>query len=613
MCGIMGYVGEQPAWEIVLSGLRRLEYRGYDSAGIAILDADGKLTRVRRVGPLRVLAQAAPEGLPGNIAIGHTRWATHGGVTEANCHPHFDAADADARVAVVHNGVLDNAEALRASLAREGARFSSETDTELLAVLIGRAVDGGSSLRDAVVAALKRIEGTAGLLAIDRRAPDRIVAARVGSPVVVGIGEHASWVASDALALRPYTDRMIVLDDGEIADLTAHGVTTVDLALRDRDKRIEKIAHSQEDAERGSYPHFLLKEIHEQPSALDRSLRGRVDTAIGSARLGGLAGHEARLFDVARVVLFASGGSLHAAQVGAYLLNRHARMPATAEDGAELLAHNPIVKRDTLYIALSQSGETADTLATLREIRERGGLALGITNVPGSSLARATDLGVYLRAGPEVSVASTKALTAQVLALELLSLRFARMRDLSATEGRAWAEALLALPAQVAQMLEHAAPLRALAEQHAHAPYTMFIGRGASAPIASEGALKLKEVAYLPAEGMSGAAMKHGPLALVERGTPVWAVVPPDETRERMLGNLHELSARGASILAIADARDREVAAIAQTVVPLPPHHPATSPILTVVPLQLYAYYAAIARGCEVDQPRNLAKSVTVL
>ena len=608
MCGIMGYVGEKPAWEIVIGGLRRLEYRGYDSAGVVTIDGD-RFERVRRVGPLRVLEEATRAGRPGHIGIGHTRWATHGGVTEANCHPHFDGAE---RVALVHNGVIDNAEELRRTLAAEGACFRSDTDTEVLAELIGRALAHGGSLREAVVSALRRVEGTAGILAIDRLDATRIVAARMGSPVIIGIGEGGSWVASDPLALRPHTDRMIVLDEGEVAELTRDDVTTCDLALRSREKRVEKILHQLEDADRGAFAHFMLKEIHEQPSALDRSLRGRLDAAMGSARLGGLAGLESRLFDVKRVVLFASGGSLHSAQVGAYLLNRYARLPASAEDGAELLAQNPIVQRDTLYVAISQSGETADTLLTLQELRARGGLVAGITNVAGSSLARATEFGIYLHAGPEISVASTKALTAQMLATELLALRFARMRDLSAGEGRAWVEALLRAPEQVGLMLEQASACAELAERHRDARFTMFVARGVNVPMALEGALKLKEVAYRPAEGLSGAAMKHGPLALIERGTPVWALVPPDDQRERMIGNLRELSARGASILAIADASDREVAALAERVIPLPPHHPAISPLLTAVPLQLYAYYVALGLGCEIDQPRNLAKSVTV-
>jgi glucosamine--fructose-6-phosphate aminotransferase (isomerizing) len=608
MCGIMGYVGGESAWDNVLAGLKRLEYRGYDSTGIATV-YDGELQRARRVGPLRVLEQANPVGLPGQLGIGHTRWATHGVVTESNCHPHLDAS---ARIALVHNGIIDNVDALRRELVASGATFQSETDTEVLGELIGRGVHEGLSLREAVVRALKRISGTAGILVIDKTDPTHLIAARMGSPVIVGLGDAASWVASDQIALRPYTDRMIVLDDGELAELSASGVSTFDLDLRDRDKRVEKILQQPQDAERGDYAHYMLKEIYEQPAALDRSLRGRLDTGLASAHLGGLVGKEERLLRVDRVVFLAAGASLYTAQVGAYLMNRYARLPATAEDAAELLAHNPIVEKNTLYVAISQSGETGDTLQTLREIRLRGGLSAGITNVAGSSLARETEFGIYVHAGPEISVSSTKAFTAQILATELLALRFARLRDLSASDGRAWVQGLTQLPQLVGSMLEQAQTYRELAERFHAAPYTMYVGRGSCVPIAAEGALKLKEIAYLPAEGMSGAAMKHGPLALIEPGTPVWALVPPDDTRERMLGNLRELSARGAHIIAVADRQDREVSEIAQQVIFMPPHHAAVAPVLAVIPLQLYAYYAALRNGHDIDKPRNLAKSVTV-
>jgi glutamine---fructose-6-phosphate transaminase (isomerizing) len=609
MCGIMAYVGDEPAWDIVLAGLRRLEYRGYDSAGIASVSRK-RLRLARAVGPLRALEAAQPGGLPGNVAIGHTRWATHGGVTEANCHPHLDTSS---RIAIVHNGILDNADALRAELIELGVQFRSETDSEVLAELIGREVAAGRTLRDAVVTALKRIEGTAGVVALDQQDPERLVAARVGSPVVIGLGERACWVASDALALRPFTERMVVLDDGEVAELKAGAIKTVDLDQRSRDKRVEKILHRPEDADRGDFEHFLLKEIHEQPAAIARSLRGRLDPAMGSSRLGGLDTHAARLFDVRQVVFAACGTSLYSAQVGAYLLSRYARMPATAEDAAELAARNPIVDRHTLYVAISQSGETADTLAALREIRVRGGLCAGITNAVGSSLARETEFGVYVHAGPEISVCSTKTFTAQVLATELLALRFARMRDLAAGDGRLWVQALERLPDQLRLMLEHSAACQELAERFRAARFTLFIGRGSNVAVAAEGALKLKEIAYMPADGLSGAAMKHGPLALIEPGTPVWALVPPDEMRERMLGNLHELKARGAFVIAVAAADDRETHALVDRVIPIPPHHPAVSPILNAVPLQLYAYYAALANGTDIDKPRNLAKSVTVM
>jgi glucosamine--fructose-6-phosphate aminotransferase (isomerizing) len=494
-----------------------------------------------------------------------------------------------------------------------GVKFRSETDSEVLAELIGEGVRQGLALQAAVVQALKRIEGTAGIVVIDRQDPDRIVAARVGSPVVIGIADKACWVASDALALRPFTDRMVVLEDGEVAELSNNQVKTFDLEQRSREKRIEKILHRPEDADRGSYAHFMLKEIHEQPVALDRSMRGRLDLAIGSSRLGGLMSHEQRLFEIERVVFCACGTSLYSAEVGAYLMNRYSRLPATAEDAAELALRNPIVDRRTLYIAISQSGETADTLSALREIRLRGGLVAGITNVVGSSLARETDFGIYVHAGPEISVCSTKAFTAQVLATELLALRFGRMRDLSASDGRAWANALLQAPSLVSHMLEGWQACKDLAERFADAPFTMFIGRGPNVAVAAEGALKLKEIAYLPAEGLSGAAMKHGPLALIEPGLPVWALVPPDETRERMLGNLRELKARGAFVMAVAAASDSEISDLVDAVIPLPDHHPAVSPLLNAIPLQLYAYYVALHRGFDIDRPRNLAKSVTVM
>ncbi|HEY6723857.1 MAG TPA: glutamine--fructose-6-phosphate transaminase (isomerizing), partial [Polyangiaceae bacterium] len=471
----------------------------------------------------------------------------------------------------------------------------------------------GLALLEAVREAMRQIEGTAGIVAIDRDDPELLVAARIGSPVVIGLGDDECWVASDPLALRPFTDRMVILDDGEIAAIFAGSFRTVDLDQRDRDKRVEKILHQPEEAERGDYEHFMLKEIHEQPRAIDRSMRGRLDVSMGSSILGGLKSHEQQLFDVKNVVFFGCGTSLYSAQVGAYLMSRYARVPCVAEDAAELAVRNPIVERSTLYVAISQSGETADTLSALREIRQRGGLVAGITNVVGSSLARETAFGTYVHAGPEISVCSTKAFTAQVLATELLSLRFARMRDLSASEGRAWALALQELPDKLKLMLEQAGACEELARRFAGHRFTMFVGRGANVPVAAEGALKLKEIAYVPAEGMSGAAMKHGPLALIEPGMPVWALVPPDETRERMIGNLRELKARGAFIMAVADLGDKEVRELVDRVIPMPSHHAAVSPILNAVPLQLFAYYSARHLGYDIDKPRNLAKSVTVM
>ena len=422
------------------------------------------------------------------------------------------------------------------------------------------------------------------------------------------MGEGATWVASDALALVPYTERMIVLDEGEVAELTATSIKTVDLEQRDREKRVEKILHRADDADIGKYDHFMMKEICEQPAALDRSMRGRLDAVLGSSRLGGLQTHESRLFDIRNVVFLACGTSLYSAQVGAYLLNRYARLPAVAEDAAELSVKNPIVDRHTLYVAISQSGETADTLSALREIRMRGGLCAGITNVVGSSLSRETDFGIYVHAGPEISVCSTKAFTAQVLATELLGAALCpHARSIRGRRPAVGERAGVGF-GQVGLMLEQAESCKMLAQRFYQSRFTMFVGRGANVAVACEGALKLKEIAYLPAEGLSGAAMKHGPLALIEPGSPVWALVPPDETRERMLGNVRELKARGAFVIAMAAATDQETRSLVDHVIPMPPHHPAVSPMLNAVPLQLYALLRGLGQRLQHRQAEKSRK-----
>jgi len=605
----MGYVGPRDAWPIVMSGLKRLEYRGYDSAGVATIHRS-RLKLAKQVGHLSALDHACPGGLPGQTGIGHTRWATHGGITQANAHPHVDPGSA---VAIVHNGIIDNADELRSRISEAGHELASETDSEVLAHLIAEALKGeANTLLEAVRAALVQINGTVGLLAVNRSEPDRVVAARIGSPVVLGIGEDETFIASDPNALVGHTKRIVFLDDSEVAEITANGFQTIDLQNRQRDKQIEEMEIEESEVALGGYPHFMLKEISEQPQALDRTARGRLDISAGTARLGGLSELGRRVFDIDRFVLFGCGTSLHAAEVGRFLFEKYARIPTAAEDAAEYRSRNPIVAGDTLYVAITQSGETADTLSALREIKMRGGFISGITNAVGSTTARETDCGVYIHAGPEISVASTKAFSSQVAALSLMALRFARMRNLAAADGRQWVQGFLDLPHQVHSMLSHADGVKDLAGSFYEHPYTMFVGRGISHPVAKEGALKLKEIAYVPTDGLSGAEMKHGSLALIEEGTPVWAIVPPDETRERMLGNLQELKARGAAILSVAAEGDDDVRRLSRAMIPMPPHHPAFSPILSVVPLQLYAYHVALMGGHDIDKPRNLAKSVTV-
>jgi glucosamine--fructose-6-phosphate aminotransferase (isomerizing) len=608
MCGIMGYVGDADAWPGVLAGLRRLEYRGYDSAGIATLHRK-RLRVARKVGPLSNLEAHHPGGLGGRIGIGHTRWATHGGVTEENCHPHLDPS---ASVAVVHNGILDNADALRATLEADGATFASETDTEVLSHLIARELAAGADLLEATRRALGQVEGTAGLLVMSRDFPTTLVAARIGSPVVVGLGEQVGWVASDAEALAGRVQQVVVLAEGELAEVGPGTLKVVDRDARPQQLRHEPLTLEPPPRDKGGWSSFYERELREQPASVQRATRGRLDPTLGTARLGGLSELGADLFRLQRVTLFGCGSSLHAAEVGQVLFETLARIPTRAEHAAELRARNPIVTPDTLHIGLSQSGETADTLAALRELRVRGLSVAGITNRVGSSLARETRCGVYLHSGPEVSVASTKTFTSQVAVLTLIALQLARARGLAASEGRALVDGIHALPDLIGTVLDSLAPIADLARDCADARYVMFVGRGLSAPVAREGALKLQELAYVPAQGLSAADAKHGPLAMIAPGTPVWVLAPPDDNRARTLGNARELAARGARLCIIAGESDHEARSLADTFVGLPPHHPALSPCLTVLPLQLFALHMALARGCSVDRPRNLAKSVTV-
>ncbi len=603
MCGIVGYVGRQDAVPVLLEGLARLEYRGYDSAGIAVV-RNGTLRVHKRAGKVRDLAASMPKRLSGQVGIAHTRWATHGQPSDANAHPHVDMAN---RIAVVHNGMIEDSALLRERLRAEGVQFSSETDTELLAHLIAR--EDADDLEEAVRRALRRVHGAYGIAVLDATAPDRIVLARNGSPVLIGIGDHQMLCASDMAALVRHAQQVVHLEDGELATVTAESFSTATLDARPTVKTATTLESAASDYERGGFEHFMLKEISEQPQAIDATLRGRLDARLATARLGGLnlTARELRAFR--RVHVIACGSALYAGMVGAGMLESLARMPAAAESAAEFRYRNAVIEPETLYVAVSQSGETADTLAAVEEIARKGGRVLGVVNVPGSSIARAVDGGIYLHAGPELSVASTKAFTSMTVAFALLALHLGRLRDLGPADGQRLLSALAKLPDKAAEALAAHDELKQLAAWIASAQSSFFIGRVRGYPVALEGAQKLKEVSYVHAEAYPAAELKHGPLALISPELPTVAIVPDDELLEKNLASLEQIHSRGGEVLAVAH---RQLGTLADRLILVPKSEPELDPILLGLPLQLLAYYAAAALGRDIDQPRNLAKSVTV-
>ena len=608
MCGIIGYIGREEATPILLEGLRRMEYRGYDSAGIAIINGKG-LHIAKLPGRIQGLEDLVQSDPPiGTIGLAHTRWATHGPPTQINAHPHTCCND---RIAVVHNGIIENAGALRERLTERGHVFKSETDTEVVAHLIEEEYEG--DLGDAVRAALRHVEGTYGLVVLSQDSPDEIVAARMGSPLLVGINDGELFVASDAAAIVGHTRRVIYLDDGEMVTLSRSGYLMRDLENTHVDKTIDEISWDLKEIEKGGYPHFMLKEIYEQPEAIRNAMRGRLQLSEGTAILGGLSHIDEegwRSFD--RIILTACGTSWHAALVGEYLLEDSTRIPIEVEYASEFRYRNPVIDERTLMFAISQSGETADTLAAVREGQRRGGRVLGIVNTVGSSIARATDGGIYIHAGPEIGVASTKAFTCQITVLALLTMFLGRRRHLSAERGRELAEAMWQLPEQLQQVLERDDLIREIAEQYCEATNFLYLGRGLNFPVALEGALKLKEISYIHAEGYPAAEMKHGPIALIDQNMPVVVVATRDSVYSKVLSNVEEVKARRGRVLAIVNDGDSDVARLADHVIEVPETDDMLTPILSVVPLQLLAYHIAVLRGCDVDKPRNLAKSVTV-
>jgi glucosamine--fructose-6-phosphate aminotransferase (isomerizing) len=607
MCGIVGYVGSQDAAPILLEGLGRLEYRGYDSAGLAVVARGG--LKVRKVkGRVADLTADLPARFKGTPGIGHTRWATHGEPTPENAHPHTDAAG---RIAVVHNGIIENADELRAKLTADGVEFTSQTDTETVAHLVAAAFTAGAAdLEQAVRQALRQVVGAYGLAILDAEHPDRIVVARNGSPVLLGVGDKEMFVASDVAALIGYTRQVVYLDDGELATITAGGYRTFTLDDRSVAKSPSTIDWDVVGAEIGDHAHFLIKEINEQPRAIKRALSGRIDERFETAHLGGLnlTIREAREFR--RVKILGCGSACYAGDLGAQLIEDLARMPATAEAASEFRYRNPVVEPDTLYVAVSQSGETIDTLAAVQELQRKGGRVIGIINVVGSTIARQVDGGIYLHAGPEMSVAATKSFTSTVTAFALLALHLGRIRDLSPTEGRRIIAGLNALPDQIAEIIALEDEIAGVAKEIAPSNSVLFVGRRRGWPVAREGAQKLKEISYVHAEAYPSAELKHGPLALVNPELPTVAIVPDDDLLDKNISTLSEIKARKGPVIAIAH-RELPIELADRTVV-IPRSEPELDPILLSVPLQILAYHAAVALGRDVDRPRNLAKSVTV-
>jgi glucosamine--fructose-6-phosphate aminotransferase (isomerizing) len=611
MCGIVGYIGHRNCVPVILEGLRRLEYRGYDSAGIAV-HSSGAIHVQKRAGKVADLAGSLGGGngfLTATFGMGHTRWATHGEPNDVNAHPHWDASG---RIALIHNGIIENYGSIRKKLLREGHVFRGGTDTEVLAHLIGEIYEKVGSLPEAVRLALSEVDGTYGIVVMGADDPSLMVAARRGSPLLIGVGHGEHFVASDASAVIEHTRHVAYLSDGEIAVITADGFRTSTIDDVGTEKVIEELNLELAQIERGGYDHFMLKEIHEQPCTIRDAMRGRLLVDEGNVKLGGLEHVMGRLLSARRVIVTGCGTSWHAGLVAEYMLEQIARIPTEVEYASEFRYRNPLVNIDDVVFLISQSGETADTLAALREAKSKGATVLGIVNVVGSTIAREAHGGVYIHAGPEIGVASTKAFTSQLTVMALITLMLARARGMSREDGQVLAREIASLPEKVQQILDGADAVKRIAHEFAGARNFLYLGRGSNFPVALEGALKLKEISYIHAEGYPAAEMKHGPIALIDESMPVVVVVPKDAIYEKVLSNIQEVRARKGRIIAIANEDDEEIAELAEFVIRVPRTYGFFGPILNIIPLQLLSYYIAVACGTNVDQPRNLAKSVTV-
>jgi glucosamine--fructose-6-phosphate aminotransferase (isomerizing) len=607
MCGIVGYIGKQNATPFLIEGLRRESYRGYDSSGILVVDKN-QVTCIKAVGKLENLEKKLTgQSLEGNLGIGQVRWATHGEPSEANSHPHFDCQK---NIYLVHNGIIENYKILKEKLIQEEHKFNSGTDTEVIAHLIEKFFNG--NLEEATIKALKLVKGTYGLAIISRDDPGKMVVARNSSPILIGLGDREYIVASDPSAIIGRTKKVIYLADNEIAVLTPGGFLITDLEQNKKEKLIEEIEWNLEEAQKGGFPHFMLKEIFEAPEVIENAIRGRLIEKEGLAKLGGLEAIEEKLRNIQNLIIIACGTSYFASLVGEYMIEECAGLPVEVEYGSEFRYRKLILNEKTAILAISQSGETADTLASLREVKRKGILTLGIVNVIGSSLAREVDAGIYNHAGPEIGVASTKTFVSQVAVLALLALFLGRQRELSQVMGQRIAKELKELPLKVKKVLKQSDQIKKLAKKYQKYNNFLFLGRKYNLPVALEGALKLKEISYVHAEGYGAGEMKHGPIALIDENFPTVAICPQDSVYEKMISNIEEIKARKGKAIALTTEGNKKIKDLVEDVIYIPKTLEMLTPILSVIPLQLFAYYVGVLRGCDVDMPRNLAKSCTV-
>lgn len=609
MCGIVGYIGQRDATSILLNGLKRLEYRGYDSSGIAVAHENHTLEMEKATGKIANLAcKLSQKPMPATIGIAHTRWATHGAPSENNAHPQVSY---DGKIMVVHNGIIENYSQIKATLQSEGIRFQSETDTEVVAHLIAKLYKG--DFKSAVLAALNKLEGTFGLAILCADEPDVLIGARRGSPLVLGLGEQDEFfLASDVSAIVDYTQKVVYLDDNDVVIADRNGYKIVTVSSRAVNRCVEEVSFDADAASKGGFEHYMLKEIFEQPETLRNTMRGRLLLSEGSAKLAGLDSNRIELRNLNRIIITACGTSYYAGMVGEYLIEDLAGVPVEVEYASEFRYRNPIIKPGTLVLVISQSGETADTLAALREAKTKGATVLGICNAVGSTIARESDGGVYLHAGPEIGVASTKAFTSQVAVLAMIALLLGRERRVSAEQGIEFARAISSIPQQIEETLKLSDQIRIIAKKYVDAKNFLYLGRHYNYPVAMEGALKLKEISYIHAEGYPAAEMKHGPIALIDEKMPVVVIAPKDSLFDKVLSNVREIKARGGRIIVVTTTDCSEISEFADDVIFVPKVEKSLMPLITCVPLQLLAYHIAVLRGNDVDQPRNLAKSVTV-